>query len=73
MHTPLLRIANPQSLNRLGHFLRRISNPASALQACVLDPASALQACVLDPASALRACVLDSAGASRACVLRERR
>ena len=21
MHTPLLRIANPQSLNRLGHFL----------------------------------------------------
>ena len=21
MHTPLLRISNPQSLNRLGHFL----------------------------------------------------
>ena len=36
MHTPLLRITNPQSLNRLGHFLRRISNPASASQACVL-------------------------------------
>ena len=31
-HTPLLRIPNPQSLNRLGHFfLHRISNPAGRL------------------------------------------
>ena len=31
MHTPLLRISNPQGLNRLEYFLRRISNPSGRL------------------------------------------